>query len=70
MNSLNTKLAFSALIVAMLATPAFAQRPHRQTPPQDYYGSQAVQPEHYPNGASRTGSADSYESGAMFNQGD
>jgi hypothetical protein len=69
MNSLNTKLAFSALIVAMLATPAFAQRPHRQTQPQDYYDSQAVQPEHYPNGAARTGTAESYQSGAMFNQG-
>jgi hypothetical protein len=67
MNSLTTKLAFSALIVATLATPAFAQRLHRTPQAQDYYGSQV---EHYPNGASRTGTADSYESGAMFNQGD
>ena len=67
MNSLTTKLAFSALIVATLATPAFAQRLHRQPP--DYYGSQAVQPEHYPNGGARTGSAESYQSGAIFNQG-
>jgi hypothetical protein len=66
MNSLSTKLAFSALIVATLATPAFAQRLHRQPPTQDYYGSQV---EHYPNGAARTGTADSYQSGAMFNNG-
>ena len=36
MNSLATKLAFSALVVATLATPAFAQRLSRQQP-QDYY---------------------------------
>lgn len=64
MNSLATKLAFSALVVATLATPAFAQRLSRQ--PQDYYNSQV---EHYPNGAARTGTAKSYQSGAMFNQG-
>ena len=65
MNSLATKLAFSALVVATLATPAFAQRLSRQ--PQDYYGSQVL---HYPNGGARTGTAESYQSGAMFNQGE
>ena len=30
MKSLNMKLALSALAVAMLATPAFAARPHHQ----------------------------------------
>jgi hypothetical protein len=67
MNSLATKLAFSALVVATLATPAFAQRLSRQAQSQDYYNSQV---EHYPNGAARTGTADSYQSGAMFNQGE
>ena len=67
MNSLNTKLAFSSLVVAMLATPAFAQRLHQPSQPQDYYGSQT---EHYPNGGARTGTAESYQSGAMFNNGD
>jgi hypothetical protein len=66
MNSLTTKLAFSALIVATLATPAFAQRLHRLPQAQDYYGTQVG---HYPNGAARTGTADSYESGAIFDQG-
>ena len=37
MNSLATKLAFSALVVATLATPAFAQRLSQQAQPQDYY---------------------------------
>jgi hypothetical protein len=66
MNSLATKLAFSALVVATLATPAFAQRLSRQQQ-QDYYNSQI---EHYPNGAARTGTAESYQDGSMFNQGD
>ena len=66
MNSLATKLAFSALVVATLATPAFAQR-FLGSASQDYYNSQV---EHYPNGAARTGTAESYQSGAMFNQGD
>ena len=74
MNSLSTKLAFSALVVAALATPAFAQGhhySHRQL--QDYYSGNAVmqqaEPLHYPNGAARTGTAESYESGAEFNLG-
>jgi hypothetical protein len=68
MKSLKTKLALSALAVAVLATPAFAQRVvHRQT--QDY--SSVQQPvEHYPNGgAGRTGTAESYENGNEFNLG-
>ena len=66
MNSLATKLAFSALVVATLATPAFAQRLSR--PAAGLFNNSQV--EHYPNGAARTGTAESYQSGAMFNQGD
>ncbi len=69
MNSLATKLAFSALVVATLATPAFAQRLSRQQQQQqDYYNNSQI--EHYPNGAARTGTAESYQDGSMFNQGD
>jgi len=77
MKSLNTKLAFSALIVAALATPAFAQGHHSRRQLEDYAGPvqqyadpiQQAEPLHYPNGAARTGTAESYQSGAMFNQG-
>lgn len=72
MNSLNTKLAFSALIVAALATPAFAQGHHSRRQLEDYAGSAVIQqtePLHYPNGAAKTGTAESYQSGAMFNLG-
>ena len=77
MNSLKIKLALGAVAVAMLATPAFAQRPHQrvsntQTQMQDYAGSdyQNAAPLHYPDfGAGRTGSLDSQESGAQFDLG-
>ncbi|HEX4043970.1 MAG TPA: hypothetical protein VHY10_19900 [Xanthobacteraceae bacterium] len=72
MNSLKTKLALSAIVVAALATPAFAQGHHSRRALQDYAGGAIVQqsePTHYPNGAARTGSAESVQSGAMFNQG-
>jgi len=72
MNSLKTKLALSAIVVAALATPAFAQGHHSRRGLEDYAGSGIVQqaePEHYPNGAARTGTAESVQSGAMFNQG-
>lgn len=48
MKALNTKLVLSALGVALLATPAFAQRPDRQD-------SQATQ--QYASGSQVTGSA-------------
>jgi hypothetical protein len=35
MKSINTKLILSALGIALLASPAFAQKPHRQTTSQD-----------------------------------
>jgi hypothetical protein len=72
MNSLSTKLAFSALVVAALATPAFAQGHHSRRQLQDYAGYGAMQqaePLHYPNGAARTGTEDSVQSGAEFNLG-
>ena len=65
MKSLNTKLLLSALGIALLATPAFAQRPYRHAPAQSLYNYQ--NPGVYPNGASRSGSAESVESGAEFN---
>lgn len=65
MNSFTTKLATAAFGIAILATPAFAQRPQRQTQAQDYYATQAMP--HYPNGAQKTGSENAVESGAMFN---
>ena len=71
MNSLSTKLAFSALVVAALATPAFAQG-HSRRVLEDYAGGTATEqtaPLHYPNGAVKTGTAASVQSGAMFNQG-
>ncbi len=70
MKSLNMKLALSAVAIAMLATPAFAQRSHQrvqneQLQSQDYVGGEAYQnaaPLHYPDfGAGRTGSLASQE---------
>jgi hypothetical protein len=75
MKSLKMKLALSAVAIAMLATPALAQRVRhhalsQQTQSQDYTGDQAAQqPLHYPNGATRSGSEESFESGAEFNLG-
>ena len=71
MNALNTKLVLSALGIALLATPAFAQKTHRQAPQQtlvnqvpstgaEFGGSVGT----YPNPVTRSGSAWSYESGA------
>lgn len=74
MKSLNMKLVLSALGIALLATPAFAQKPHRQASQQtlgqapsatgaEFGGSVGV----YPNPVTRTGSEWSVESGAEFN---
>ena len=70
MNSLNTKLAFSALAIAMLTTPALAARSHGrvdQRPTYDMIQNGQQQIGSYPNGAPKTGTADSVESGAEFN---
>jgi hypothetical protein len=70
MKSLTTKLGFSALIVAALATPAFAQGHHSRRQLEDYAGAvQQAEPLNYPNGGVRTGTAESYQDGAMFNLG-
>ena len=72
MKSLTTKLVLSALGVALLATPAFAAK-HHQASYQGLQNSAAGAPAPttdvgtYPNGATRTGSAYSRESGADDN---
>jgi hypothetical protein len=71
MKSLNMKLALSAVAIAMLATPALAARSHTQVSQRPIYdtyqGDQGAQVETYPNGAGRTGTAESVQSGAEFN---
>ena len=71
MKSLHTKLVLSALGIALLATPAFAQRPHHVVRQQLQAPETTVEPGYavgtYPNGAIRSGSAESVESGAEFN---
>ena len=72
MKSLSTKLILSALGVALLATPAFAAK-HHQASYQGLQNSAANAPAPntdvgtYPNGATRTGSVYSRESGADDN---
>jgi hypothetical protein len=70
MKSLNTKLLLSALGIALLATPAFAQHRRWQDPPRALYNYQVTPGNSYsvyPNDAIRSGSADSVDSGAEFN---
>lgn len=64
------KLVLSVVGVALLATPALAQRPQRHVhyPPQVQYQDPAGAGS-YPNPQTRSGSAESVESGAMFNNG-
>jgi hypothetical protein len=78
MKSINMKLALSAVAIAVLATPAFAQRSHQRVQnerlqTQEYVGTNAYQsaPElHYPDfSAGRTGTLESEESGADFGLG-
>jgi hypothetical protein len=64
MKSLASKLLLSALAVAVLATPALAQRPHRLAPGQR---ANVYSVPTYPNPVTRSGSAESVESGAAFN---
>ena len=69
MKSLNTKLVLSALGIALLATPAFAAK--HQTSYQGLQNSTASSAQSdvgtYPNGATRSGSAYSRDSGADDN---
>jgi hypothetical protein len=52
MKSLDAKIiALAALGLALVATPALAQRLHR--PAAGYVATQSVPAEHYPNGAQR-----------------
>ena len=69
MKSLTTKLVLSAVGVVLVAGPALAQRTrHVPQQPQSYYGAKDPGTAGtYPNGASRTGSEESRESGAEFN---
>ena len=72
MKSLNTKLVLSVVGIAMLATPAFAQRPYRHHTPGALYNYQAPIADPagtYPNPVARSGSAEQAESGAAFNTG-
>jgi hypothetical protein len=67
MTSLNKTLIWSALAIAMLTTPALAQRHHRPAAqPNAQLQSPALQ---YPNGDLKTGSAQNAEYGAEFNLG-
>ena len=70
MISLKTSLSLAALAVAILATPALAATKHRHLQPQQTYDYSTPAPrmqEVYPNGAVRSGSEASFESGAEFN---
>jgi hypothetical protein len=69
MTSLNTKLVLSALGVALLATPAFAQKPVHQTRQDQYQTQEYVPHTPYPNGSLRSGSEESVQDGAEFNGG-
>jgi hypothetical protein len=64
MKSLTSKLLLSALGIALVATPALAQRPHRHAPAQQANINPLPT---YPNPVTRSGSAESVESGAAFN---
>jgi hypothetical protein len=67
MKSINTKLTLAALAIAMLATPALAQRQHHQVQPQSQYTPSNDVP-HYPNPVLRSGSEASVQSGAEFDE--
>ena len=67
MKSLTAKIALVALGIAIVATPALAQRLFRS--PAGYTATQSVPVEHYPNGAQKTGTAANRDSGAEFNLG-
>jgi hypothetical protein len=67
MKTINTKLALSALAIALLATPAFAAKRHVSY--RGLQNSTATQTDvgTYPNGATRDGSAYSRDSGGADN---
>ena len=63
MKSFTSRLLLSAIAVAIVATPALAQRQHRQAPPRAFANPVGT----YPNPVTRSGSEHSIESGAAFN---
>lgn len=66
MKSFTSRLLLSAVAIAIVATPALAQRPHRQAAlPEAYANPYAVGV--YPNPVTRSGSEQSIQSGAAFN---
>ena len=69
MKSFNTKLALTAVAIAMLATPALAARSHARVERPVYDTTQSVQQQvgTYPNGAAKTGTAENTQDGAAFN---
>ncbi len=69
MKSFNTKLILSMVGIAMLATPAFAQRPNRHHTPGGLYSYQTPVGGTYPNPVVVSGSAELIQSGAAFNTG-
>jgi hypothetical protein len=69
MASLNAKLMLSAVGIALLATPALAQRLHHRLAPRaayDYRVPPGDPPAVYPNPVEHTGSAAQAQSGAAF----
>jgi hypothetical protein len=71
MKSLNTKLVLSALGIALLATPAFAQKPTHQTKGQQSAATTTTESNYavgtYPNFSIRSGSEESEQSGVDWN---
>lgn len=77
MTSLNARLALSAVSIALVATPAFAERPHHRPSPRALYDYQrnahgtfsfAEVPlgTGYPNPVTHSGSAEQDQSGAAL----
>jgi hypothetical protein len=69
MKSFNTRLILSALGLALIATPAFAQGWYRHPSPRVLYNSEDLGPGPvgvYPNPVPHTGSAAQIDSGAAF----
>jgi hypothetical protein len=65
---LTTKLILSAVGIALFAAPALAQESYRHSSSRNLYNYQTNDPAGvYPNGAIRSGSAESVQSGAEFN---
>jgi hypothetical protein len=74
MKAFNTKLVLSALGIALLATPAFAQRQQRQQPHQAVTQVPTTTATNrtfavYPNPQTHSGSAESFENGTEFTGG-